>query len=197
VNSHPPSYTTIEVAKRLGVSLQTVQRWVDAGHLKAWKTLGGHRRIEASGAELLFKAQQERIGPAPPVPLRPMAGAAAVPVVVVDDDPRDLALMVALVEKALPAARVETAVNGFQGLVVIGRVAPVIVVTDIHMPHMDGLEMLRNLMLDAATRPRLLLAVSAQPNVEAALGGPVPEGVVFVSKPLVHDHFIGVLRSAV
>jgi len=38
-----------------------VQRWVDAGHLKPWKSLGGHRRIEAAGAELLFKEQEASI----------------------------------------------------------------------------------------------------------------------------------------
>ena len=39
------SYSTAAVARRLGVSIPTVQRWVDQGYLKAWKTVGGHRRI--------------------------------------------------------------------------------------------------------------------------------------------------------
>ena len=34
------AYTTRELTKPLGVSLQTVQLWVGAGHLQAWKTLG-------------------------------------------------------------------------------------------------------------------------------------------------------------
>jgi excisionase family DNA binding protein len=49
------SYSTVEIARRLGVSIQTVQRWVDAGRLKAWKTLGGHRRIDADSAEALLR----------------------------------------------------------------------------------------------------------------------------------------------
>ena len=56
------SHATIEVANRLGVLLQTGQRWVDAGRLKAWKTLGGHRRIEPAGAESLFKEPETRRG---------------------------------------------------------------------------------------------------------------------------------------
>lgn len=51
----PRTYSTVEIARRLGVSIQTVQRWVDAGHLKAWKTMGGHRRISAESAEALLK----------------------------------------------------------------------------------------------------------------------------------------------
>ncbi len=58
MKSSPRAHTTVAVAKRSGVSLQTVQRWFDAGHLKAWKLLGGHRRIDAASAERLFLRQE-------------------------------------------------------------------------------------------------------------------------------------------
>lgn len=41
----PETSSTQEVARSLGVSLRTVQLWVDGGLLDAWKTAGGHRRI--------------------------------------------------------------------------------------------------------------------------------------------------------
>lgn len=37
--------TTAEAARSLGVSIRTIQLWVDDGVLSAWKTVGGHRRI--------------------------------------------------------------------------------------------------------------------------------------------------------
>lgn len=40
--------TTREAAQRMGVSLRTIQLWVDGGHLQAGRTPGGHRRIRAS-----------------------------------------------------------------------------------------------------------------------------------------------------
>ena len=191
----PRSYTTIDVAKRLGVSLQTVQRWVDAGHLTAWKTLGGHRRIEAASAELLFKEQEARIGAIESA----KAGSEDAPtlsVVVVDDNPLDLALLVTLVQKALPGAAVEAAANGFQGLVVIGKTAPQIVITDIHMPRMDGFEMIRTLLEDAAVRPRTLFAVSAMSRQELSALGTLPPEVQVFTKPLEQDRFVAALQSA-
>ena len=189
------SYTTIDVARRLGVSLQTVQRWVDAGHLKAWKTLGGHRRIEAASAELLFKEQEDRLGAAQAEAPEP-ASAASVPVVVVDDDPLDLALLVMLVQKALPQASVQTAANGYQGLMIIGKTAPQIVITDIHMPHIDGFEMLRTLLDDAAARPRTLIAVSALSRQELTGLGTLPPGVQLFTKPLDQDRLLAAIRKA-
>src|SRR3954470_10117130 len=92
------SYSTQAVAKRLGISLQTVQRWVDSGRLKAWKTPGGHRRIDARSADLLFEDNERKLGadastatadgPAP----RPLE------VVIVDDDPLDREMMATLVQ---------------------------------------------------------------------------------------------------
>jgi len=194
----PRAYTTIEVAKRLGVSLQTVQRCVDAGHLKAWKTLGGHRRIEAAGAELLFKQQEGRIGTVAPVQAvgAGAAAAAALRAVVVNDDPHDLALLVTLVQQALPEAAVEAAANGFQGLLAIGKAAPQIVITDIHMPHMNGFEMIRTLLDGVEVRPRTLIAISAlrAPGL-AAVDSLPPEAQVF-TKPLDRQRFVPALRRA-
>lgn len=45
IHALPPTCTTQEVARSLGVSLRTIQLWVNEGLLEAWKTDGGHRRI--------------------------------------------------------------------------------------------------------------------------------------------------------
>lgn len=53
-----PLLTTRETAQRLGVSLRTIQLWVEAGKLQAARTPGGHRRIRASDV----RALQEQMG---------------------------------------------------------------------------------------------------------------------------------------
>src|SRR5574343_1779992 len=45
--------TTREAAPRLGVSLRTVQLWVEADILPAARTPGGHRRIPYNAVEAL------------------------------------------------------------------------------------------------------------------------------------------------
>ncbi len=67
------SYSTVEVSRRLGVSIQTVQRWVDSGHLKAWKTLGGHRRISAESAETLLAEAGAQLQPIEATAVNPAA----------------------------------------------------------------------------------------------------------------------------
>ena len=43
--------STLEVARRLGMAVRSVQLMVDRGELKAWKTPGGHRRIDRASVE--------------------------------------------------------------------------------------------------------------------------------------------------
>ena len=114
----PPSCSTAHLARRFGVSVPTVQRWVDLGHLRAWKTVGGHRRIDAESAEGFIRTQMQQRG-----------GAAAEPVVPfsllgVDDSADDRDLLCALVEIAAPGARVAVAANGFEALIEVGKAMP-------------------------------------------------------------------------
>lgn len=187
------SYSTAEVARRLGVSMPTIQRWVDAGHLKAWKTPGGHRRIDATSAEALFRAQRE-----PGLQAQQAANAASVTtrVVVVDDSPDDRDQLSAIVQAALPTARLRVFENGIQALVAIGHDAADIVVTDIVMPYMDGVEMLRQLSAHCLVTPRLIVAVSANRDEQGRPTVVLPPNVRFVPKPVDPQTLIAVLRQA-
>ena len=57
-------WSTREAADLLGVSLRTVQLWTEAGVLKAWKTAGGHRRINRDSVMQLLRGACRFAGPA-------------------------------------------------------------------------------------------------------------------------------------
>ena len=84
------------------------------------------------------------------------------PVILTVDDAKALRL---LVEKALGAFDCETteAANGFNGFFAIERARPDLILLDISMPVMDGLEMLRRLKAtpEVADIPVIMLASRA------------------------------------
>ncbi len=170
----PRSYTTAYVAGRLGISIPTVQRWVDAGRLQAWKTPGGHRRIEAESADRLFARHQTR---APATP-------AALSIVVVEDNPDDSDLMLVLLDHLLPGCQVQTFDNAVQALVAIGNSAPDVLISDVVMPHMDGLEMLRQLSRHCVVKPQKIVVVTSLPDRQIERLGGLPDGVQRVRKPV-------------
>ncbi|MDM4767890.1 response regulator [Pelomonas sp. SE-A7] len=191
----PRSYTTVEAARLLGISPASVQRWVDAGHLKAWKTLGGHRRIDADSADAFVAAQ----GAGLPLPSRvaePAQAAAAQPftVLVVDDDPIARELLETQVRIAQPGAQLLLAENGFQALLTVGRARPDVVITDMVMPHMNGLEMIRELQGQA--EPPCIVAVSSQSRESLERLGRLPEAVQLLAKPVDQALLAEALRQA-
>jgi excisionase family DNA binding protein len=182
----------------------TVQRWVDSGHLKAWKTVGGHRRIDAESAEQAFKAMGPELPVdhgldevARPLPTAPAQGqASALSVMVVDDNPDDRDVLNLLVKSALPGATITMADNGFQALVAIGQAVPDIVITDILMPHMNGFEMLRQLAKHCVVRPKLIIAMSSQSLSKLSHLGELPADVQFLAKPIDPAMFIDAVQTA-
>ncbi|MCV2357450.1 response regulator [Paucibacter sp. TC2R-5] len=176
------SYTTIEAAKQLGISPASVQRWVDAGHLKAWKTLGGHRRIDAASVTALLNSQS--LDAAPPAAQAPAQSQALdePTLLLVDDDDIARELLEMQVRLLLPSANLLLAENGFQALMMVGRSAPDVVITDMVMPHMNGIEMIRQ--LQASPKPPLIIAVSSQSRENLARLGGLPDEVLLLAKPV-------------
>ena len=180
------SISTIEAAQQLGTSVQTIQRWMDRGYLRGWRTPGGHRRVDiASVREVLQRAT-------------PVAasgnGADTLRVMIVDDSPDDLELLAAITKAVLPHTVQLLVGNGFAALTAIGQEPPDLLITDIAMPGIDGLEMIRSLR-DVPRFARLpVIVVSSFNETElAARFGQAPEDLKILRKPLTP----AMLRAAV
>ena len=160
--------STRQAADLLGVSVRTVQLWVESGVLKAWKTAGNHRRIFRSSVDALI--QQRSQGPAT--------------VLIVEDDPTLCAFYDQLFSMVEPGVNLEFASNGFEGLVKLGDLKPQLMVVDVDMPGMDGLQMLRSMQASEAVDAVSIMIVTSLSDAELEARGGVPEGIPCYGKPL-------------
>ena len=54
--------TASEAARHLGVSISTVRRWSDAGHLQGYRTPGGQRRFSVEQLDAFLDSLRPRGG---------------------------------------------------------------------------------------------------------------------------------------
>ena len=168
--------STHEAATRLGVALSTVQLWVETGVLPAWKTPGGHRRIPADVIDSI-QARQRSVLSSTPTPELFRA-------LVVEDDPVQRELYSRQFSEWNLPIQLFMAEDGFEGLVLIGRHSPDLVITDLAMPEMDGFKMIRRLKTQSAiTRSSIIVVTALGPDDIEAEGG-LPAGIPVYPKPI-------------
>lgn len=170
---------TQEVARTLGVSVRTVQLWVEKGLLRAWKTAGGHRRIARESVTQLLRARGSGGGSQQDQP--------ALSILVVEDDLTMQAYYSALIEILRPDANVHLAADGFHGLIELGRITPQLMLVDVDMPGMDGIQMLRSIQELRLPNPINTAVVTSLSQDELQQRGRVPDGIPVFAKPLSAD----------
>lgn len=194
--------TTREAATLLGVSVGTVQLWVENGLLQAWKTAGGHRRVlRDSVNSLLHNKGGQRpdltVLVTPPAPAAPPPGLRRLRVLVVEDDPLLLRLYQVKISAWPMKPEVSVTDNAMTALMMIGRSGPDLLVTDLQMPGMDGFKMLRVLRETPETRRTRVVVVSGLDAAEIQDRGGLPADVEVLPKPIPFDRLLNVATSIV
>ena len=187
--------TTREAAILLGVSVGTVQLWVESGLLQAWKTAGGHRRVLRDSVDgLLRKKPAVPVQPAPPV-VAP-SNARRMRVLVVEDDPSLLRLYSAQIARWPLATDVTLIDNAVNALLHMGRGGPDLLISDLHMPGMDGFSMLRALHRAPEMAYTKVVVVTGLDANDIKSRGGVPPGVEVLAKPIPFARLLSIAQDA-
>ena len=171
--------STKEAAAMLGVSHRTVQLWVESGILQAWKTAGGHRRIALASVDRLVEQRSQAIGQR----AAPDGAAAGRRLLLVEDDATTLRRYALEVKGWGLALDVIAAGSGFEALIRIGEARPDLLISDLSMPGVDGLRMIRMLRADPAYGNMAFIVISGLDRATIAAMG-LPQDIPVLSKPV-------------
>ena len=114
-------------------------------------------------------------------------------ILVVDDEPDTLELLVALLESANYS--VESADNGKACLEMVKARRPDLIVLDIMMPGMDGLEVCDHLRFDPATREIPIIFLTAKGDDYTRTIASILDAYAFIEKPFLPDRLLGEVRN--
>ena len=106
----------------------------------------------------------------------------------VDDVPQNLALLTAALEPE--GYEILAASNGAAALKVASRAAPELILLDILMPDLDGLEICRRLKQDPMTRDVPVIFLTARSELAGVVEGFRAGGVDYVVKPFQTDEVL-------
>lgn len=177
-------YSTLEVARLLGMAVRSVQMMVDRGELDAWKTPGGHRRISRESVERWRASRQHRGGETRPAPLDAApAAAAASPatVLLIEDSVHYQNLIGLLVRQQFPGVTLQVADDGIAGLAMAGRLQPRVMIVDILLPGIDGATLITSLRSHPQFKGIQLIVVTSLDEA-----GRAPYAFALTGLPVIH-----------
>jgi excisionase family DNA binding protein len=146
-------FTTGQIAKTCGVSIATVQKWIDAGEIESYRLplTASERRVPRES--LLTFMRKYRV---PTDELEPKAYR----VLVAQEDSGLRNQVERILGDLNKAAQVVTVGEGVETLVLMGEIKPDLLVFDLHLPGIDGLKVMEFLKASAEWKISKVLVLS-------------------------------------
>jgi excisionase family DNA binding protein len=146
--------TPNEAARLLMVSPITIRQWAQKGILEAQTTAGGHRRFSRPVIEAFARARGIRVPGSRPCLL------------IVDDNRQLNDYLVALFSTEVPDLEIHAAYDGFDAGRQVAAHRPTVVLLDVMMPGIDGVEVCRRLKGDPDTAGVRVVAMTGHHTPE-------------------------------
>jgi excisionase family DNA binding protein len=146
--------TVAKASKYCNVSPRTIINWIESGYIKAYKTVGGHRRIQRANLETFMKKQGMPIPEAEDIEERKR-------ILVVDDDPIIVETIVQALEEDEYDYEVISASDGFEAGIQVNHFKPHLLILDIMMPDIKGFEVCQKVKSSQETKNTKIIVLSA------------------------------------
>ncbi len=147
--------TVYKASQYCNVSSKTIINWIDAGHIPAYKTVGGHRRIRKSDLEAFMRKQGI------PVPEEDAAEDEKKRILIVDDDPIIVETLVMALEEEEHDYEIISASDGFEAGLQVNHFKPHLLILDIMMPDIKGYEVCKKIKENEDTKDTKIIVLSA------------------------------------
>ncbi len=184
-------FSALEVAKICGVVNQTVINWIRAGHLKASVTPGGQFRIYPDDLKVFLDSKGMRVPEELQSLVRDEPG-----ILVVEDDKVLNDLLKAVFQRAFPQAKVWSAYDGFEAGTLLSSHKPKVVVLDLNLPGVDGLELCRRIKQGPGFDHPLVIGMTAFSDSDWETKVLELGADAFFRKPFDNETLVKVIRSA-
>ena len=146
--------TTGEIARYCHTSVMQVNRWIKNSDLKSFRNPGGQNRILISD----FRNFLEKNGM--PVLDEFFGPSARKKILVADDDSTMTGAIRHLLQSQLENIDIEVTNDGYETLIKVGDFKPDVLILDIRMPKVDGMEICRRLRANKNVNPVRILVVT-------------------------------------
>lgn len=152
--------TTGEAARHCQVSVPALKHWIRDGKLRAFRTPGGHTRIELQEFQRFLRKHGMPLYPAPSPEVR---------ILIADDEQLLVDLLADLLAANPRGFKVETATDGYEAMIKVGAFKPSLLILDVVMPKLDGIDVCRHLKAAPETRDIRILGITGYPGQIPAL----------------------------
>ena len=180
---------TTYAARLLGLSVATVQSLVEKGEIDAWKTLGGHRRLSLRAINAYLHKNSPQLAPVDADPRSRLS------VLVVEDEEGTRELYKAHFDEWDMPVDCSFMPSALEALIDIAMMRPNLLITDLNMPGVDGMEMLRALKRNPQLLSMQILVISGMPKEAVAKKGGLPPNSLYLQKPINFDWLHGYISN--
>ena len=152
--------STGDIAEYCEVNVTTVKRWIREGHLEGFQTPMGHFKVVKSDFINFLKDNNMPID-------KSILGSTELKILVIDDDPGMVKTIVLTLESLDYNLKVDTATDGYEGLMKIGNAVPNLLILDLNMPKIDGYEVIKRVKDTKEYESSEIMVVSSTLDDEA------------------------------
>lgn len=151
--------STGDIAGYCEVNVTTVKRWIREDHLKGFQTPMGHFKVVKSDFVQFLKDNNMPVD-------ETLLGSTDLKVLVIDDDPGMIKTIVMTLESLDYDLKVDSATDGYDGLMKIGNAVPNLLILDLNMPKIDGFEVIKRVKGTEDYKSAEIMVVSSTLNEE-------------------------------